>query len=684
MSTIPANISRAPNLLFSQLSLANINRTNVDLFRVQTKLATGLDINRPSDNPVRASTISILDDRLERAQQRLRNLDNAKTSLDLLDASLGEASNFVLEAKTIASTQVSTGTTSLERSQQAVVINSLITGLSHLSNREGPSGFLFGGSHASTKPIDSFMGGYRYTGEGAGLQTDLGLGVAVPVTMEADHALGSTSARVKGTVDLQPALTPNTRLSDLRGARGLGVSAGPIQFSFDGGPLTRIDLSGATTVQDVVDRISSSLKLYETDNSVTILGAGGVSISGESISIDVASGVPDPDLEFLDIGTSVIGLDMGLVAEPSSVFNATNALGAGLDPKLTWLTPITALQGLSDPLGQIRVNNMSQSRIVNLTNATTLGDIRNEIEGTGLGTRVRIGKDDSLDVVNEVAAGKAQAMSIAEITGNNRSATALGIRTMALDTRVGDFNDGRGVRIVTGSVDPISGLADPTKDTDFTITLGDAGGTTFNVDLRPEDVITVGGVIDRINAQAAAQGVSVPGDFQAALADGDNGIMLTQNTSNANALSVARQNNSLAAQDLGLMTGSYDVSSATFAGEDRATVRVDNVFTHLLDLRDALEGNDTLGITLAGSKLEETVNLVALNRGMIGGHGQRVEQASLRQEDSVLFDETTRSGLRDLDFAQAASSFSLLQTQLQAALQTSAAVNTRTLLDFLG
>src|SRR5262249_42194123 len=135
--------------------------------------------------------------------------------------------------------------------------------------------------------------------------------------------------------------------------------------------------------------------------------------------------------------------------------------------------------------------------------------------------------------------------------------------------------------------------------------------------------------------------------------------------------------------DLGLDQGAYDAGSATFVAADRAKVRVDNLFTQLFDLRDALASNDTSGITLAGERLEQSVGRVAEARALVGGYSQRVQDAAARRQDQELLDQKTRSELRDLDYAEAATRFSSLQTQLSAGLQV-AATGSRTLLDFLG
>lgn len=686
MSIIAPGLARVPNMLFASQSLSSISRTNVALYRVNEQFATGRAINRPSDDAVRAAAIAVLDERLERSAQRLRNLDHADAALSELDVALGEAHDLFLEAQTIASQQANTGSSDDERSAQAQVVSSLIDRLYQLSNRESVAGYIFGGSRAGQRPVELLHGGYRYVGSGDGLVTDLGPGQSIPLTMGAGSAIGATSARVQGSVDLDPALTPETRLADLAGARGLGVTLGQIDLGFDGGPLARIDLSGADTMEDVVATITAAIRQYESDNAVTILGPAGVSLSGGAISIDVVAGPPDPQLTFSDVGGGVTAKDLGLASDTSAVvFDAASPDGLDLNPRLTWRSPVSALQGVTGALGSIRINNLGRTAVVDLSGAQTLEDVRNLIEAAGLGVRVEINAaGDGIDVVNETAAGRDQALSIAEVPGSNQTATRLGIRTYTGDTLLSDFNDGRGVRIVHGSTDPTTGLPDPARDVDFTITLGDGAATTIDVDLRPEDIVSVQTLIDRINSQAAAQGVNVPADFEAVLTEDANGLTFVQNGTYTGPVRVEPQNNSAAAGDLGLMDGTYDAGTGSFRAQDRATVRVDSLFTALIDLRDALLRNDTAGITLAGERLEQTSERVVQARAVVGAHASRVQAAALRQENLVVLDEKTRSGLRDLDYAEASVRFSQLQLQLQAGLQVTAMASSRTLLDFLG
>jgi flagellar hook-associated protein 3 FlgL len=349
---------------------------------------------------------------------------------------------------------------------------------------------------------------------------------------------------------------------------------------------------------------------------------------------------------------------------------------------------VSALTGVTGPLGSIRINNLGQSRVIDLSTAQTLGDMRNLIQGAGIGIRVEINAAGTgINVLNEAAAGTAQAMSIEEVTGQNLTATRLGIRSCSDATLIADLNNGRGVRIANGNVDPVTGLPDPARDVDFTIRLGDTVGTTFttfNVDLRPQDMVNLGTVAARINQQAQAAGVNVPVDFQAGFSDGPNGLTLTQNSAFTTAVQITAVNQSMAADDLGLVGGSYSTATSSWIATDRAKVRVNNLFSTLIDLRDSLRNDDTAGIALAGEELESHVDRLATTRALVGGYAKRVEDGEGQREDQDLLDQSTRSQLQDTDFTEAAVRLNLLQTQLQAGLTVTAQSLQRSLLDFIG
>jgi flagellar hook-associated protein 3 FlgL len=662
MNTIPTNLARVPNMLSSQILLSSITGTSQRLLNTQLQLATGRLINRPSDNAVGASTVSVLDDILERREQRLRNLNHAESVLNTADSALAEANDILMEAKSIGLGQIGAGSDAATRANQAQVIDSMLNEMVRIGNSQYQDIYLFGGTRTATTPYLDLLGGIQYQGTGEGLVTDIGLPRSIPITTPGEEAFGSLSARVRGERDLDPTMTADTRLADLNGANGSGITLGAINIDV-GGTDIEVDLSTAHTIGDVAQLLQDAIQDVDAGATVGIDAATGnrLEIAGNSVAITIT-----------DLASASVAADLGI--------DATFAIGGGtgedLDPRITMLTPVTALPGLTLPLGTIRLQNAGQTRDLDLSSAETVQDIANLVDGLAIGIRVEIDEDGQrLNFINELSGNPGRGMSIGEVSGGT-TATDLGVRSFTGDTLLSDFNGGLGVQIRTGSVDPITGLPDPAADVDFAITLKD--GQSFDVDL--ENVTTVQDVLDQINAAAAGAGI-LPAEFEATLASDGNGIMLTDNTLPVGGTtSVEQRNGSFAAVDLGI---AGEFTSASLTGEDRATVAVESVFSHLAALRDALLANDERGISLATSKLDADIERVASTRAGVGVRTQRVSDAATREDDLRLQDTALKSQVQDLDYTEAAVRFTALQQQLQAALTTAAQTN-MSLLDFLG
>jgi len=662
MSSIPSNLARVPVSLSSQVLLSNLNRTQTRLLETQVQMATGKRMNRPSDDIVSASLVNILENEMGRRQHRFRALAHADAMLGTIDQSLGEVSDLLLQAKSIASEMVNTSVDPDTRKAQATVVDSLIDEMARVANRDLQGIQLFGGERSAVRPIESFLGGFKFSGTKGALKIDVGRATGMPITFSADEAFGSISARVKGNVDLDPTVTGEVRLRDLNGAQRDGVTLGTVNIDLNGLDLIAVDLTSADSVQDAVDLLQDAILQYETDNSVTLLGSNGVRIDSTAgaISVDVASGVT---LTFSDTLTGRTAADLGL---SQSTFTTSDPVGEDLDARVTMLTKVSDLSAITG-LGEMMISNAGQNRTIDLSSVQTIEDIKNIIDASEIGVRVEISDDGrSLNVLNDLAGGQ---MSIYNVPGDD-SADQLGIRSFRRDIPLDSMNRGRGVQILSGNVDPVNGNPDPMLDRDFQITLSD--GTAFDVDLAGAE--TIGDVIDIM----AAAG---PSTFGVGIDPGSGGLVLTDSSGGTGDFAVEPLNGSFAAQDLGIL---HSTTSATITGEDGAKVEVDSVFTHLITLRDALLENDIPGITFAGGKFEEDIDRAARARAVVG---QRIDRASgmrQREEDEDLLDASLKSQAEDLDFTEASVRFSQLQTFLQATLATGAQSRNLSLLDFLG
>lgn len=658
-----SGIQRVPTLLASSVMRTSIGRTSGQLFGLQSQLSSGLRVQRPSDDPVAAATLLLLEDVAERRTQRVSNLSHADSTLGVLDGALGQASEALLEVKGIASSQIGVGSDAETREAQATVIDAVLEQLRAIANTKYLDLHLFGGTATGAPPLVGLDQGLRYVGERTGFRTDLGVSESIPITLGGQEAFGSLSSRVGGARDLDPAMRDATLLADLGGARGIGVGLGTVQVT-QGGTTIDVDLTGLQTIGEVAAALETEIQASLD--------------AGATVSIDAATGnrleiIPTGgDLTVSDPLSDATAADLGLAGVTFT--DGVGATGDDLDPKVTLRTQLADLTGVTAPLGTIRIENIGRSRDLDLSGAATVEDLVNLVEGLDLGVRVEVAASgDRLDFVNELSGGD---LSIGEVSGGS-TATELGVRSFAAGTLLADFNDGRGVSILSGNVDPVSGLPDASRDLDFRVTLKD--DTEVDVDLA--GATTVQDALDAINAAAAAAGLVVGVDFEARLAADGNGIEIDDTTNGGvGTTAISRLNGSTAADDLGI-AGSTD--GATLTGEDRAKVAVESVFTHLMQLRDALRADDQRGIALAGEKLESDLQRVAQARAEVGVRARRVADATEREEDARIRDEALMSRFRDLDFTEAAIRYGQLETQLQAGMLAATRASSLSLLDFL-
>lgn len=662
MSAISSNMTRVPVALSSKLLLDNLTRTSNQLMRTQLQMSSGSRIIHPSDDVVSSTLTQILDSEMERRSQRMNNLDAAERLINISEQLIGSGTDLVIDAKTIAMSMIGPGVDSETRKSEAEVVNSLIDELYNLANSKYNNQYLFGGQATADAPLSTRLNGYAYNGTREGMQLALGIESALPVTIAAHEAFGALSGRVQGDRDITPALTGNERVSDIAGARGLDITLGNITLNLNSLDEINVDLSGADSIQDIIDLIDNAISEYETDNSVTLLGTDrvGFNTSGTAISIDVAAGVT---ITINDEQGGVAAEDLGL---SQAAFTTADNVGEDLVPCITEFTQLTDMAGIT-VLSDFVISNAGQARTIEASGAETIQDLMNLVKRADIGVRLEIDDDGQrLNLINELSGSH---MGVYEVTGGTM-AEDLGIRTLNRNTRLADLNDGKGVDIISGSTDPDTGDPAPDLDLDFRVTLRD--GTYFDVDLA--GAVTVGDVMDTITAAA-------PATFSIAVDDdGPDGLILTDLTGGTGRFSVESLNRSEAAQDLGITASVY---SATITGENRAMVEVDSVFTHLIALRDALMADSEVGITIAGEKLEADINRFAQIRGILGERANRVVSMRQREEDRQVLDQIIKSQVKDLDYAEAGIRFTTLQTQLQAAMMTGAQAGSLSLIRFL-
>jgi len=608
-----------------------LNQTG--LYRAQNGLTTGLRFLQPSEDPLRAAQSDVLDRRLERLTQAANNIRAANNVLSETESAAADAVAALREAQQLALSAVGDTMTSDERQALTTVVAATLNQLVTLGNRRHQNTYLFSGQ-VDRAPFEFSRGGVLYTGDGNRLETVVeGDGSTASFTVPGVDLFGAVSRPVRGH-DLDPALTRDTRITDLDGAAGRGVQLGRIVITV-GDEQRMIDLRGAATVGDVVDRLNAALP---TGLSASVGPRGIVLSQGRPQRVTVA-----------DVAGSRAAVDLGL----AGTFDQAIFTGTDLHPRLTLWTRIRDLRGGLglDLRGGLVVRSGTQAATVSFDQAETIEDVLNAINRTNLGAWARISADGrSLEVVNRLSG-----VDLYLEEGSGQAASLLGLRTLRTDTRLADLNDGRGVRTVEGA--------------DLRITT--ASGAQIDIDL--DGAVTLQDVIDRLNTAGA-------GRITAGLRASGNGLQVTDQTAGPETLRIEALNSSPALVDLGL-----DVTATgnQLQGRDVNPVRVDSPFTALLELQRGLQADERLTIQTAAERLERTLTGMLRVQGQIASQARAMEERGERVATETDAAQTLLSDVRDADLTEATLRFQQLQTALQANLLTASKLLNLSLLDLL-
>src|SRR5438477_3706742 len=125
MAILPLQLARVSNLLRSNVADGSISRTQQELLDVQNELSSGKRLNSPSDDPGASAIAQQLRKTLEQRQAYSDNIKSANDQLGEVDSTLGDLSDLLRQAQTIASANVGSDVTADQRASASAVVQSL-------------------------------------------------------------------------------------------------------------------------------------------------------------------------------------------------------------------------------------------------------------------------------------------------------------------------------------------------------------------------------------------------------------------------------------------------------------------------------------------------------------------------------------------------------------------------------
>ncbi|MFN3243331.1 MAG: flagellar hook-associated protein FlgL [Planctomycetota bacterium] len=208
------------------------------LFRysqLQTEVATGRRVNRPSDDPAAALRILPLRGDIRDLEQLSNNVSLARETLNTSTASLEDGSSIMQRVRELA-TQAANGTLSnSDRQSVAAEVDQLLDQMLGIANSRRGDRYLFGGTETGSQPfrLETVGGRTRavYSGNRDSLEVDVAPGVTTGLNVPGDSIFLS---RDRTATTFSPAFGENETGIASFGSGDTGIGFAQLDITFAG------------------------------------------------------------------------------------------------------------------------------------------------------------------------------------------------------------------------------------------------------------------------------------------------------------------------------------------------------------------------------------------------------------------------------------------------------------------
>lgn len=327
MAIIGIPSTRVSDLFVRQRLLSQVQGDLLGLYRVQTQLSTGHRFQLPSEDPVAAMRVVSLQRLLEQNSQFQANLATNQSYLSATEMAISQVSTLMADVRGAALEVVGTTASDTQRKAAAQQVQQALQQLVDSGNQKFRGRYLFAGSQTGITPFQAAQGAFvRYDGNELHLDSYGNVDLLFAGNVQGNEMFGTVSEAVRGSTDLDPVLTWNTRLSDLR--QGQGISRGSIVVS-DGSKVRVIDLSAAETIGDVARLIHDNPPAgNHIDVEITSRGLV-LQLASGNLSINEVGGTTAAELGILTkqgAGPAVVGKDLDPILRATTAL--TDVLGS--------------------------------------------------------------------------------------------------------------------------------------------------------------------------------------------------------------------------------------------------------------------------------------------------------------------------------------------------------------------
>ncbi len=422
---------RVTDNYLSSILVGDLNRSLSGLLKAQQQASTLRRVNSFADDPRAVSSIQRYNQLIAMNDQYRNNVSRSRIMVDATDTALQTISEVLADVRVIAMRESSALATDETMGTSTVEVDNEVNRLMDVLNTTVEGSYLFGGMQTSQPPFVRSGDTVIYQGDDRVMQSRTGPNSLLPVNIPGKVFMGDQSSSLGGGKDLAPRMVGTTSLDDLD--LGAGWEPGYIQITDGADNTWTVDLSGAMTVDDVLNAINT-----ETGGAVT----ASIAPDGSSFQFDGTG-----PLTVTDTGDTNTATSLGINAES----DGDTLTGRDVRPRALGTTNLADIDALAGnlPLGAIQVDWQGSSYTVDLSGAATLGDIETLFEAAVPGMDLQV-KDSALMVVG----GAPENFQITNADGTN-TATLLGIEGTGTPVRLFGIMDDLKAALKAGDQDAV-------------------------------------------------------------------------------------------------------------------------------------------------------------------------------------------------------------------------------------
>jgi len=255
-------------------ALYNLQQGRALMDSLQEQVASGLQVNKPSDDPLTARQILDLQHQIAQGKQYTSNIMKGSTLLNVTNTALNGISSIMTEIKKIAADNVSGNGTQAERDAVGDSLDALKKQLIDMGNTEYGGQYVFGGYQNDQPPFNSDG---SFNGSEDELSIEVAQGARVPVTLKGGEPLRGTGGGIDILAEIENLKTAITLdPPDTAGISGqintMGAAADQVTFGLIKVANSLVRMNSANSL--VTNNQNTLLNVYESKQNVDYAKAG--------------------------------------------------------------------------------------------------------------------------------------------------------------------------------------------------------------------------------------------------------------------------------------------------------------------------------------------------------------------------------------------------------------------------